>query len=93
MKLNKTDREILLNMGVPQKDFAQIERAASPRNTICSIRGKVINQTEAIRILGRKEYLSGLARSAFHYTCIRNAPDGTPVFFDSKNLFREEPAK
>lgn len=89
MRLSEADCEILSSMGVPQSDFDQIERARSRRNTIYSIRGKVITQSDAIRVLGRREYLSGIARSAFHYTCVRNAPDGTPVFFDSKNLFRE----
>lgn len=89
MRLSKADCEILNSMGVPQSDFSQIERATNRRNTIYSIRGKVITQSDAIRVLGRREYLSGIARSAFHYTCVRNAPDGTPVFFDSKNLFRE----
>lgn len=89
MRLSKSDCEILSSMGVLQSDFDQIERAASRRNTSYSIHGKKISQSDAIRILGRRGYLSGIARSAFHYTCVRNAPDGTPVFFDSKNLFRE----
>ena len=90
MKLNQSDREILLHMGVPPEDFDQIERAATGGKTIYSSQGKRIGQKEAIRILGRKEYLSGISRSAFHYTCVRHTPDGTPVFFDSKNLFSEE---
>lgn len=89
MKLTSKDREILQNMGVPEKDYAQIERAMLAKNTIYSVNGSRISRLRAIQILGEKEYLSGIVRSAFHFTSTRIGTDGTQVYFDSSRLFKE----
>lgn len=47
-----------------------------------------ISRLEAKQILGSKEFLSGLSRSAFHWDAVRIANDGTSVYFDSSKLFQ-----
>ena len=42
----------------------------------------------AIELLGRKNFLSGIARSAFHWDAMRETEDGRKIFFDSSRLFR-----
>lgn len=82
MKLTKKDKEYLLSVGVAEDDFPQMEEAMSC--TKYELNGKKIQRKTAIEYLGRETYLSGISRSAFHYTAYR---DG--VLFDSSDLFKE----
>lgn len=72
-------------------DLSQIEEAATrtaytytPYHELGS---KRIGVEEAIGLLGRGTWLSGLVRSAFHVTAVRCADDGS-VLFDSSRLFK-----
>jgi hypothetical protein len=47
---------------------------------------KKISQEKALEILGREEYLSGISRSAFHWSAVRDN-NGETVYFDSSKLF------
>ena len=96
MKLTEKDKEDLLAMDVPPEDFRQIADAAQLKYTKYSLyakgseRGKRISRDDAIRLLGRKEWLSGLSRSAFHFTACRDTLDGASfVLFDSHKLFAD----
>lgn len=86
MKLTQEDKVILLELGNPESDLDQIERAM--RKTTYKYCGKQIGQAEAIRLLGRKVYLSGMARSAFHWSATSITPQGEPVYFDSGRFFK-----
>lgn len=44
---------------------------------------KRITRATAIRLLGREGWLSGILRSTFHWTAMRNLPNGKMVYFDS----------
>ena len=90
MKLSFEDKIMLQEMSVPEKDFAQIEAAAQKTKYYILPGKERISRSKAIQILGRKNYLSGLARSAFHWDAIRYADDGsaTKVLFDSSNYFK-----
>ena len=94
MTLTEKDKADLLAMDVPAEDFQQIEEVAQTKYTRYMLyengseRGKRISREETIRLLGRRVWLSGLARSAFHYTACRG-PDGGTFFviFDSRRYF------
>ena len=43
---------------------------------------------EAVIILGREEFLSGISRSAIHYTASRESKGHSIVSFDSSKLFQ-----
>jgi hypothetical protein len=88
VKLTPEDRELLLSWGHDEKDIQQIEEATHSNKTSYDLDGTPIGREEAIRLLGRKEYLSGISRSAFHGTSVRWTDDGKEVFFDSSRLFR-----
>ena len=88
MQLTQKDKRLLLSWQFEEKDFAQIEGALSGTNTKYSVDGRRISRQKAIELLGREVYLSGIARSAFHYTSVRQARTGERVMFDSHNLFR-----
>lgn len=85
MKLTQTDKAMLLDMGHPESDFCQIEEAT--RRTLYEYDGMRINREEAISLLGRRSYLAGIARSAFHRTSVQLTPEEKPVYFDSSRLF------
>ena len=92
MKLTKSDKDILRGMGVPDEDFHQIEQAASktiyehyPKKGV----GWKISARKAEEILGRKEFLSGLSRSAFHWSAMRDNASGDQVYFDSSRFFKD----
>lgn len=100
MKLTDSDKQYLLaNVynGVKktlEEDLRQIEEAADVTKYKL-FEGKrdcgMITRDEAIKLVGREMWLSGLSRSAFHWTAYRQVldnPDGGLVMFDSKKLFR-----
>ena len=76
------------------EDMRQLEEAADVttyelcdadcRNVI-----RKISRETAIRRLGRETWLSGLVRSAFHWTATRQTADGKNyIMFDSRRLFK-----
>lgn len=88
MKLTKEDKELLTKRGYEESDFPQIERAFNKRVTTYQMGGKPISREEAIEALGWERYLSGISRSAFHYTAARETKNGCSILFDSSNLFK-----
>lgn len=86
MKLTSKDKELLTKWGYRKEDFNQIERATT--KTEYEINNERISLTEALNILGREAYLSGIARSAFHWTAYRENEKGQGVLFDSSKLFK-----
>lgn len=88
MKLTKKDKEILLNSGISEDDFPQIEAASTGRNTIYEVDDRRISREQAIALLGRQNFLFGLARSAFHRSACQDTTDGKEVLFDSGNFFK-----
>lgn len=93
MKLIKKDKELLLKNGYTEEDFPQIETAMLKKNTKYELNDKLISREEAIAILGREKYVSGISRSAFHWSAVRQVKEGSDkelIYFDSSNLFRSK---
>lgn len=93
--LTEEDRKELLSYGMyTEKDLPQIEEAAN-RSTFTVIDKdgndiRAVNVWETIEALGRKTFLCGISRSAFHWTCSRENPDtGVEIFFNSSILFKD----
>ena len=85
MKLVKTDKELLTVWGYNDEDMEQIERAT--RKTVYELNNEKISIAMALEILGRREFLSGISRSAFHWSSSREGEGGEIVSFDSSRLF------
>lgn len=81
MKLTSNDKELLLSWGHTEKDFGQIEEAMS--KTIYEEDGKRVSRKRVLEVMSRTEWLSGISRSAFHFTAMRSG-----VLFDSSRLFK-----
>lgn len=86
MKLTSEDKVLLLEMGHPESDFGQIEEATC--KTVYEYCGRRIGQKRALELLGRKSYLAGIGRSAFHFSAVQLTPQDVPVYFDSHRLFK-----
>lgn len=85
MKLTDKDKELLVKWGYVKEDFRQIEKATT--KTIYELNDKKISCKKALEVLGREKYLSGISRSAFHYTAVRYNDNGDEVYFNSSKLF------
>lgn len=105
MEMTDTDKKYLLEKiygGIKKTfdgDLPQIEEAAdvtkyklvkyAKDNYTGDCEKKVISRKVAICLLGRETWLSGLVRSAFHWTSTRTLGDGRRcIMFDSSKLFR-----
>lgn len=89
MKLTQEMKRIFTEFGHDEKDFAQLQTATQSKNTICIHCGEKITHQQAIDILGLHGYLSGISRSAYHWSACRQNADGDTVFFDSRRMFSE----
>lgn len=87
MKLTAEDKQRLIEWGYTESDLPQIEEAMRKSRTTYKMKGRIIQREEAVATLGRLEYLSGIARSAFHFSAARTSLDGRVVIFDSSRLF------
>lgn len=89
MKFTPADKVQLTEWGYSESDIKQIEEAASRNHTIYTMGGQRISREEAINLLGRKEFLSGISRSAFHFTASRETENGKFIRFDSSKWLLE----
>lgn len=105
LRLSEKDKETLKQWGETDEDIQQIERALNVTEfTVGDVEraengsivipdednDKVITAQEAREILGDETFLSGLDRSAFHWTSGRyNADETKYVSFDSSKLFKD----
>ena len=86
MFLEESDKKYFKEVGYTNKDINQIERAVAV--TDFEVDDKPMDLVSVLRIMDRKEFLSGMGRSAFHWTAMRTAVDGRKVYFDSSKLFK-----
>lgn len=88
MKLTNDQKQILESLGVSSDDFDQISEVMDKRHTTYELEDVVISREEAINILGMQTYLSGISRSAFHCSAVRDSSDGEQsIYFDSSSYF------
>lgn len=89
-KLSKEHQEIILNFGYTELDLAQIEKALKYTDLELYDQNKneKITIDKAIEILGEELFLSGICRSAFHWSATRESKKGQKVYFNSSRLFK-----
>jgi hypothetical protein len=94
MKLTNKDKKYLLSIGYTENDFEQIGNIAKYTKYVMftkedeSIETR-ITQRECIKLIGRNTFLSGLGRTAFHYSAVRHNDEGTIyVVFDGSKFFK-----
>lgn len=87
MKLSIKDKEYLTAIGYSNTDLTAIENEI--KNIRCEVFDSIsinITQKEAIRLLGRDQFLSGVARATFHSSAVRHHQTMTNVcvYFEKK---------
>lgn len=89
MRLRDKDKSFLQEIGYSAYEFQQIEYAMRAGKTRYYEDDVLISREEAIRILGRERYISGVARSAFHGSSLRfSETQEQSVYFDSSRMFQ-----
>lgn len=94
MNLTDDDKQLLKEWGYSKTNIIQIEEAAQRANTSYELQTpdgliKKISRETVLSTLGRKKYLAGLCRSAFHVDATIETNDNGFVFFDSRRLFKK----
>lgn len=87
MKLTDKDKKTLLKWGYKESDMSQLNEAAR-RCNYTNDDGDELTAEQAIGILGRDIWLSGVSRAAFHWTAAREAGCNS-VYFDCSGMFRD----
>ena len=92
MKLTEEDRQFLREeFFEDERSILQIEKAI--KKTIFEIDGKRISADEAISLIGRRNFLCGMDRCAFHVDAVQHTLDGKDLYFDSRPYFKEKPRR
>ena len=92
--LSDSDISYLKSIGYPDTDMKLINKSVKAtiftlwQETVNGYKGKIIKWDEVVAILGKEQALSGLARSTFHFSAIREINQYDYVYFDSGKLFR-----
>ena len=90
-KLTKEDKEQLESWGFKEEDFSQIEEAGRETIYLIDLNDSTeisISREQVLETMETKEFLSGIGRSAFHWSAVRYDKQGKAVYFDSSGLFR-----
>lgn len=86
--LKNGDVSLLKEWGCEMKDIYRIDEVFEYTSFETS-RGKKVSASTARRMLGTPAFLSGLSRSAFHTTSLRDCANGKGnVYIDSREYFR-----
>lgn len=88
MKLSKEGKELLRSWGYEEWELRQIEEALRTDKTVYELENRKISRKQAMELLGMQRFLSGIARSAFHWSAACETADGKVVYFDSHRLFK-----
>lgn len=90
-KLSETDINVLKALGYTNSDTSEIEAAVSKTHYIFldEMTGKKINITaaQARQFLGNDVFLSGIGRSTFHLSAIRDIDKYKSIRFDYSDSF------
>lgn len=94
MKLTKAQKDYYRSMKWDEDDIKQLESMGkycklTLYNNITGKKIKRITQKEAIKILGKETFMSGMERACFHWDCSRSNETGSlTVDFDNSAMFR-----
>ena len=82
--------DLLLSWGHNKEDLWQIKESTKylKLTKYDGVKKVKITQREALEILGRKEFISGISRAAFHFTAMRTGKNQINVLFDCGAMFK-----
>ena len=94
--LTNEDKTSLLLRGYTEEDFSQIgqglkevELDITDNDITKGCKTRKCGAKRAIEVIGREEFISGVARASFHATATRDSCDGRyKIFFDLRKWWR-----
>ena len=91
--LSTSDIETLKKWGHSEDEFHQIDFAIT-HTDYCVVDAETqseskISYKKARELLGNEQFLSGIARSAFHWTAAREYEPSSSIIFDSSKMFKD----
>ena len=92
MKLTNKDKNYLLSIGYKNEDFTAIEDVTKnikySLHFTCSKAEIKLNQKQAIGMLGRETFLSGIGRATFHNSAVRTIErlPNMAIYFERKKF-------
>jgi hypothetical protein len=93
MKLNERDKKYLIQNKYEEEEFRLME-LCSNRMTVTLSDGCSLTQMQAIELIGRKNYLIGVAETSIWGCFELEMPDGRKLLFDARifceNLWKEQ---
>jgi hypothetical protein len=75
MKLTNKDKDLLIKRGYRNDDLTEIENSRFRFEMFWGTNAIQITQKQALKLLGREDFISGIARATFHSTSVRNIKD------------------
>lgn len=91
MILTSEDIKLLKRWGYVERDIPQIKKAIRRSSyelyDKTTHENKCITADDAAQVLGREQFLSGISRSAFHFTSAREMGNRV-ISFESSVLFK-----
>lgn len=87
MALTNEDKQMLRNIGHPESDMRQLSEAARRCKYKNNKDGKRMTAGKVINLIGRKYWLYGISRAAFHFTTSRTE-NGQNISFDCSAMFK-----
>lgn len=85
-KMTEKDKQYYLGCGYLEKDLPQIEEAMNV-TTYEDDKGKPLSREDVLKRMKREKWLSGIGRSAFHWSAARETKRGKVILFDASALF------
>ena len=91
MKLTNKDKDLLIKRGYQSFEMSEIENSRFSYEMFWNTNGLQsaiqVTQKQAIKLLGREEFISGIARATYHDTAVRyikDFSDGSGIYFKNK---------
>lgn len=88
--LNENDKKFLLEQGYLEEDLEQIQEG-SKKVKLTDEKQVRLTCRQAIKKLGREDFLTGMARASFHWSAIRHVnktQEKEYVYFDCSKMFK-----
>lgn len=92
MNLSEKDKNHLVKkLKYKKEDIPQIEKCLKKTRFELEKTDKSVSEisaADARKILGDDKFLSGMGRSSFHSSSVRQTEDGSSIYFDSSRFFK-----
>lgn len=87
MKITEQDKQVLRDFGHPESDMRQLCEAARRCKYENDKSHKALKAEQVIEMIGRRAWLAGISRAAYHFTSAQSE-NGHYISFDCSAMFK-----